>query len=308
MGEGITGRHRAIAIAVVALLAVLIIWHQRSAGHVHSHFMPSAAEAGHAHDDDHVHDGEHEHDREHEHDHEADSGHSEGLLGWLVSLAGTRSWMAVAGAFLWGVVTIILFPCHLASIPLMLGYIEHSGKPGPRRALAISALYALGILVVTAAIGSLAYWMGSYFGEGTVWGERLIAAIFLAMGLYLLGFLDLHFHSLPGFARGKGGSLRTALILGLVFGLALGPCAVAHMAPVLGLAFAAGAGHLLFAGALLGAYCLGNAAVIIAAGVGTGYVNGFINWTGRSRGLDWLKIALGLLALLAGFALLWHTG
>lgn len=282
MGERTTGWHRAVAIILVALLAALIVWHQNSSGHVHDHFMPALVEDG--------------------HDHE------ESLLGWLDSLAGAGSLLAVAGAFVWGVVTIILFPCHLASIPLMLGYIEHSGKPGPRRALAISALYALGILIVTAAIGAAAYGMGSFLGQGTVWGERLIAIIFLAMGLYLLGFLDLHFHHLPGFATRRDGSLGMALILGLIFGLALGPCAVAHMAPVLGLAIAAGGDDVVFAGGLLGAYCLGNAAVIVAAGVGAGYVNGYVNWTGRSRGLDWLKLALGLLALLAGFALLWHTG
>ena len=45
-----------------------------------------------------------------------------------------NSWMvdsfalAAAGCFLWGVVSVLFSPCHLASIPLMVGYVAGQGR------------------------------------------------------------------------------------------------------------------------------------------------------------------------------------
>ena len=46
--------------------------------------------------------------------------------------------IAVGAAFMWGVLSIILSPCHLASIPLIVGFIDEQGGISTRRAFLIS--------------------------------------------------------------------------------------------------------------------------------------------------------------------------
>ena len=55
--------------------------------------------------------------------------------------------IALAAAFIWGILSIILSPCHLASIPLIVGFIDGQGRISTRRAFLISTLFAVGILV-----------------------------------------------------------------------------------------------------------------------------------------------------------------
>ena len=44
--------------------------------------------------------------------------------------------IALAAAFVWGVLSIILSPCHLASIPLIIGFINEQGLTSTKRAFA----------------------------------------------------------------------------------------------------------------------------------------------------------------------------
>jgi len=63
--------------------------------------------------------------------------------------------IAVTAAFLWGILSVLLSPCHLASIPLIVGFIDKQGQMSTRRAFAISVLFAGGILVTIALIGAI---------------------------------------------------------------------------------------------------------------------------------------------------------
>jgi cytochrome c-type biogenesis protein len=79
------------------------------------------------------------------------------------------------------------------------------------------------------------------------WGNYLVALIFLVIGLYLLDVIKLSWgdsNSLK-FVQKKG--YWAALLIGLVFGLALGPCTFAYMAPMLGVVFSVAATNLFFA-------------------------------------------------------------
>ena len=44
---------------------------------------------------------------------------------------------ALSAALAWGVLSILLSPCHLASIPLIVGFIDRQGRMTARRAFAI---------------------------------------------------------------------------------------------------------------------------------------------------------------------------
>ena len=63
--------------------------------------------------------------------------------------------IALSASFLWGILSILLSPCHLSSIPLIVGFIDKQGRMSTRRALAISTLFAVGILLTIAAVGAI---------------------------------------------------------------------------------------------------------------------------------------------------------
>jgi hypothetical protein len=42
--------------------------------------------------------------------------------------------VAILASFVWGVLSILLSPCHLASIPLIVGFIDEQGRISTRRA------------------------------------------------------------------------------------------------------------------------------------------------------------------------------
>ena len=71
----------------------------------------------------------------------------------------------------------------------------------------------------------------------------------------------------PGQIAMKRKGLLAALIVGLVFGLAIGPCTFAYMVPVLAVAFKVSVTALVYGIALLVAYGLGHCLVIVLAGV-----------------------------------------
>jgi len=207
--------------------------------------------------------------------------------------------LALAAALAWGVLSVVLSPCHLASIPLIVGFIDGQGKMTTRRAFVISSLFAVGILITIALIGLITAMAGRMLGDLGPWANWLVAAIFLLVGLNLLGVIPM-----PWSGPGSVGMLRkgmlAAFILGLIFGIALGPCTFAFMAPVLGVAFSEAANNMLYAALLLLAYGVGHCAVIVLAGTFTEVVQRYLNWNERSKGADWLKKICGLLVICGG--------
>ncbi len=212
--------------------------------------------------------------------------------------------VALAAALIWGVLSILLSPCHLSSIPLIVGFIDQQGRMSTRRAFAISALFASGILATIAAIGVITAAAGRMMGDVGPWGNYLVAVIFFAVGLHLLGVIPNPWAG-PGQVGMKRKGLLAALVLGLVFGIALGPCTFAYMAPMLGVAFRAGSSRPLFAALLLALYGLGHCSVIVAAGTSTELVQRYLNWNERSKGPLVLKRVCGGLVILGGLYLLY---
>lgn len=223
----------------------------------------------------------------------------EALMGQLNQAVSGAPLVALAAAAGWGVLSILLSPCHLASIPLIVGFIDEQGQMGTRRAFVISNLFAVGILVSIALIGLLTALAGRMLGDLGPWGNWLVAGIFFIFGLHLWGLIPMPWSG-PGPVGMQRKGLLAALLLGLVFGIALGPCTFAFMGPVLGVAFAKANESLLFAATLLLAYGIGHCAVIVFAGTFTEKVQQYLNWNERSRGSLWVKRICGLLVIAGG--------
>jgi len=213
--------------------------------------------------------------------------------------------LALPAAFLWGVLSVVLSPCHLSSIPLVVAYMSGGDElPSGRRAMVLSGSFALGILASIAVIGAITVAAGRMAGDVGPWGTYALAAVFFAVGLNLLGILPLpYWCSLPSGAKRKGPG--GPLILGLVFGAALGPCTFAFMAPLLGLAFRAGADQAAYGVLLVVLYGLGHAAAIVAAGTSAQNVQRWLSWKAGARAAVLVKGGAGLAVIAGGIYFLY---
>ena len=219
------------------------------------------------------------------------------------AVEGTAA-VALGAAFAWGVLSILLSPCHLASIPLIIGFIDQQGRTSTRHAFWLSTLFATGILVTIGAVGAITASLGRLMGDIGAYGNYFVALIFFVVGLHLLGVIPMPFSgpTAGGFSK-KG--LLAAFVLGLVFGIALGPCTFAYMAPMLAITFKLAATKLVYGMALLLAYGIGHCSVIVAAGTSTELVQQYLNWTESSRGAVIVKQICGVLVLLAGLYMIY---
>lgn len=227
------------------------------------------------------------------------------LFTWLSGTLHASPGVALAGAFLWGLLSIVLSPCHLASIPLIVGFIDEQGRMGTRRAFTLALLFSVGIVVTIGLLGLITGLVGRMLGDIGRWGNYFVAVIFVVVGLHLLGLVPLPFLEKGADATAfKKKGLVAALLLGLLFGVALGPCTFAFMAPMLGVVFGLSATNLTFALSLILAYAVGHCSVIVLAGTFTEVVQRYLDWNENSRGAVMLKKACGLLVIFGGIYLL----
>ena len=226
------------------------------------------------------------------------------LFTTLTHAVEAGSVLALLAAVVWGFLSIVLSPCHLASIPLIVGFVNGQGRVGTRRALALSSLFALGILITIAVIGGITAAAGRILGDLGPWANYAVAVVFFLVGLHLLGVIPMPWSGLgPANFRRRG--FLAALVLGLVFGVALGPCTFAYMAPMLAVSFRVAGNRPVFATSLLALYGVGHCAVIVAAGTFTEVVQRYLNWNEHSRGGTILRGVCGVLVLAGGLYLIY---
>jgi cytochrome c-type biogenesis protein len=228
----------------------------------------------------------------------------EQLFTWLTHAVEGAPAIALGAAFVWGILSILLSPCHLASIPLIVGFIDEQGRISTRRAFLISTLFAVGILITIGAIGAITAAAGRMMGDVGRYGNYFVAAIFFVVGLHLLGVIPMPWSG-PGQVGMKRKGMLAAFILGLVFGIAIGPCTFAYMAPMLGVTFKLAATNIGYGILLLAVYGVGHCSVIVVAGTSTELVQRYLNWNEQSKGAVILKKICGALVLLGGVYLIY---
>ena len=228
----------------------------------------------------------------------------EGLFTALYEAMMDSVWLAVLASFAWGVLSILLSPCHLSSIPLVVGFISSQGKMTVGRTFNISLIFSVGILITIALIGIITASLGRLMGDIGGVGNYLVAGIFFLVGLYLLDIIKFDWNN-AGLRKTKTKGLLAALILGLLFGLALGPCTFAYMAPVLGIVFQTAQANYLLAVTFLLAFGIGHCSVIVGAGTLTGKVQKYLNWSEGSKTILWIKRICGVLVILGGIYLIY---
>ncbi len=219
------------------------------------------------------------------------------------AVEGTAA-IALLASFVWGILSVLLSPCHLASIPLIVGFINGQGQISTRRAFFISALFSIGILITIAGIGAITAAAGRMLGDVGPYGNYFVAVVFFVFGLILLDVIPLPFSG-PGQVGMKRKGMLAAFILGLVFGIAIGPCTFAFMAPVLGVTFKVASSNIAYGIILLLVYGLGHCSVIVFAGTFTEVVQRYMNWSEKSKGAIVLKRICGVMVLAGGLYIIY---
>jgi len=162
----------------------------------------------------------------------------------------------------------------------------------------------LGILITIGLIGLITALAGRMMGDIGGYGNYLVAVVFFAIGSNLLGILPLPFMEGGANPNYKRKGFLAAFILGLIFGVALGPCTFAYMATMLGVVFSMASKQLMLSMFIPAAYAVGHCAVLVLAGTFTEVVQHYLHWTENSRGAVILKKVCGILVILGGVYLI----
>lgn len=224
------------------------------------------------------------------------------MVAAISAAMSTPSAWAFGAALSWGILSVLLSPCHLGAVPLIVGYINEGRRPARRKAFEYSLMFALGLLVTLALVGVLTSAAGRLLGDiGTV--PRTIAAAFLVLcGFWLMDlppFNRITVSAQPG--RRKRG-YAGAFVLGLLYGVLLGPCSFAFLAPMLGFVFTASREQVAFGASLMLVYAVGHTAAVTAAGTFGDYIGSLLSRREAGSLTLWFKRFLGAIVVVAGIS------
>lgn len=148
---------------------------------------------------------------------------------WIVG--GTA--IAAVGCFLWGMISVALSPCHMASIPLVMAYVGGQKKVlEPREASLYAVAFSLGLFVSIALVGIGCALVGRMLGDvGNYW-QVLIGLVLIWVALGMAGVEKC---SMSGVALNRLNvkGLHGAFVLGLAYGVLSGSCTFGFIAPIL---------------------------------------------------------------------------
>jgi len=167
----------------------------------------------------------------------------------------------------------------------------------------VSLVFAVGILVTIAAVGIVTATMGRILGDIGPYVNYALAGIFFLLGLHFLGVVPIPWSG--GAVGSQGRGFLAAFTLGLIFGVGVGPCTFAYMAPMFAVAFKVAAQSWIMGVALLLLYGVGHCSVIVTAGGSAELVQRYLNWSSASRGAVLLRQVCGVLVIFGGLYLIY---
>ncbi len=129
--------------------------------------------------------------------------------------------IALFASFICGILSMFLSPCHLSSIPLIVGFLTSQGEKKTSRAFLLSSLFAIGILVTIAILGAITAGLGRIMGDVGPYRKWFVAIIFFIIGLYLMDIIRLPDTRVGLLVPGIKSIFLSAFVLGLIFGIAL---------------------------------------------------------------------------------------
>ncbi|MDO9084310.1 MAG: cytochrome c biogenesis protein CcdA [Humidesulfovibrio sp.] len=219
-------------------------------------------------------------------------------------LLTVHAWMtggsavAYVGSFLWGLISVLFSPCHLASIPLMVGYVAGQGRLVEGREAARYAMaFTTGLFTTIALVGVACSLLGRLLGDVGPWWTIAVGLVLLYVALDMLGVATCR---LPGglLSRFKVRGISGALIMGLGYGLLSGSCTFGFLAPLL--AVITVQDQVLTGVGLILAFALGHCLPIVIAGSSAALARRIMEQRLFSGGSLWVRRAAGVLVGLLG--------
>ena len=205
--------------------------------------------------------------------------------------------VAAVGCFLWGLVSVLFSPCHLASIPLIVGYVAGQGRIiHGREAARYAVAFTSGLFVTIATIGILCTLLGRMLGDIGPYWTILVGAVLIWVSLDMMGVAKCSISGgLMGKLKVKG--VGGALLLCLAYGVLSGSCTFGFIAPIL--AIITIQEKILTGVVLIVLFAIGHCLPIVVAGSSTALVQRWLaNGAMRHGGVWFRKTAGAMIALL----------
>lgn len=215
------------------------------------------------------------------------------------SLIGQGLLIGGLGCFLWGVVSVLFSPCHLASIPLIVSYVagQNHAVEG-RKAALYAAVFTFGLFITIAVIGVVCALLGRMLGDVGPYMSIAVGAILLWVSLDFLGFATCSMSS-GMMAKIQVKGVAGALVLGLAYGVLSGSCTFGFIAPIL--AIITIQNHLFTGVVLIVLFGLGHCVPIALAGSSAALVKRFLENKAWNRGSSIFRklagVCIGILGL-----------
>ncbi len=210
---------------------------------------------------------------------------------WMLGSLG----IALLGSFLWGVVSVLFSPCHMASIPLIIAYVGGQQKiVEGRKAALFALLFSLGLFLTIAMIGLLCALLGRMLGDVGPYWTIPVGLLLIWIAFDMLGGASKC--NMPGGGllakiplKGAGG----AFILGLAYGILSGSCTFGFIAPLL--AIITVQEKVLTGLLLITFFAVGHCLPIAVAGSSTALIRKLLENSTMQRAGSWFKRGAGVL-------------
>jgi len=208
--------------------------------------------------------------------------------------------VAAAGAFAWGMVSVLFSPCHLASIPLIVAYVGgQENAVNPRKAGWYAGAFTLGLFITIAVVGIVCALLGRMLGDVGSWWQVLVGGVLIWVALGMLGVQACSMSGSLLYRLNLRG-IHGAFGLGLAYGVLSGSCTFGFIAPILAIVTVQ---QKVFTGSMMMLlFALGHCLPIAVAGSSTALVRRITeNSAWQGAGL-WFRRGAGVvIALLGGY-------
>lgn len=215
-----------------------------------------------------------------------------------------NSWMGQGlllgglGCFLWGMVSVLFSPCHLASIPLIIGYVGGQNHlVEGRKATLYAIIFTTGLFITIAVIGVVCTLLGRMLGDVGPYWTIAIGLLLIWVALDMLGVAKC---SMSGglMAKLTLKGLFGAFVLGLAYGVLSGSCTFGFIAPILAIVSVQAT---MFTGVMfIILFAIGHCLPIVVAGSSTAMVKRLLVSSSWQQGGRFFRRLAGTMIALLG--------
>ncbi len=213
---------------------------------------------------------------------------------WMTS--GT--YLAATGCFIWGMISVLFSPCHLASIPLIIAYVGGQEQAvTPKQASLYSIFFTTGLFITIAVIGIICAFLGRMLGDvGNYW-QILIGGILIWVALGMLGVESCSMSGNLLYRLNFKGVIG-AFFLGLAYGILSGSCTFGFIAPILAIITVQ---QKIITGILfIILFAIGHCLPIVLAGSSTAAVRKLMENSAWQNAGNWFRKGAGVVICLLG--------